>query len=422
MRIISVVQFFSGLSSVPRIYCLVLVVSFFSEGFSLDNGDFQNFLNNQRCAIDSMRDARNAAERLIKKNQEEDMSLEQKKFEAWLDQERKYFEEYKSKIESKWGYFVSSSKKTWVEYSNDCNSMGMADFERGVVTVEVLRDKEENSDSLKKKIAGAVERMLSSRGRLSFLPLQDSLQQALDKPVLEEQICDKTGKKIDSSSVLQFSDNIAENALKNLASDSNKIKISIPLSSDHVFQRAKRFHGFVLRYCDLYKLDYAHVMATIHTESLFNPMSKSQENALGLMQIVPQQGGREAFRLINGYDEIPLPGTLYDPETNIKFGCAYIYILKNRYFGAVFDGQSRLFCSIAGYNTGPGNVAFAFTGGRSLDSAVGKINELDNSTDVYSYLLGHLPFYETRNYLRKVTETMKIYIFKGRSPFSGGTE
>lgn len=402
----------------PVVNCLVLIVLFFAEGIC---NDFKEFINGQTCLIDSIRLDRKSGVDSIKEKREEYMSLEQKRFDVWRDQEKKYFDEYKSKIESKWGNFVFTSKKTWVEYSTDCNSMGIADFERGVLTIEVLRETSEDSDALKRKVSGAIERMLSSRGRLSFLHLQDSMMQALDKPVLDEQICDKNGKKVDSSSVNEFAEKIAENTLKDL-SDSTKIKITIPLSSDHVRQRAKRFHPLVKKYCDLYKLDYAHVMATIHTESLFNPLSRSPDNALGLMQIVPEQGGREAFKLINGYDEIPLPGILYNPETNIKFGCAYIYILKNRYFGAVFNGGSKLFCSIAGYNTGPGNVAVAFTGGRNLDSAVGKINEIDNSKNVYSYLLGHLPFYESRNYLRNVTEKMKIYIIKGHSLSSGGVE
>lgn len=396
----------------------------FTFVFTLSADDLKSYKNRQRVSIDSLRNEGKKGEELAKKGRDEFMMVEKAGYETWKKLEKRQLMEYKKEIEAKWGSFLISSKKSWVEYSSDQLSVGVVDFERGVITVEVLRRPSESPKEAVSRLSKAVERVLESHGTRSLVPEQnDEMWPALDQPVLENQVQDCSGKKIDSSSAPVFSMEVAENALRqNQKSIDSKIVVYIPLSSDHNFQRAKKYHAVVNKYCIEYKLDYSHVMATIHAESLFNPMARSSSNGIGLMQLVPEQGGREAFKFVYGYDNIPLSDMLYNPERNIQLGCAYIYLLKNRYFGAVFNGRSNLYCSIAGYNTGPGNVAFAFTGKNNIDLAVGKINEVDNSDSVYNMLLGHLPFYETRSYLRNVTETMKLYKLKDSSSYEGGAQ
>ncbi|WP_242108874.1 lytic transglycosylase domain-containing protein [Luteimonas aquatica] len=93
-------------------------------------------------------------------------------------------------------------------------------------------------------------------------------------------------------------------------------------------------------------LDPAWVAAEIRAESVFNPRARSGANAMGLMQIVPGTGAGVAKRL-----GIPYAGanSLYDSDTNITIGSAYLRQMLDKY------GQP--YFAIAAYNAGPTPVA-----------------------------------------------------------------
>ena len=95
------------------------------------------------------------------------------------------------------------------------------------------------------------------------------------------------------------------------------------------------------------QLDPAWVAAEIRAESVFNPNARSAANALGLMQVVPTTGLATARRL-----GLPWTGaqSLYDPDTNIVLGTAYLRQLLDKYGGLPY-------VAIAGYNAGPTPVA-----------------------------------------------------------------
>jgi soluble lytic murein transglycosylase len=90
-------------------------------------------------------------------------------------------------------------------------------------------------------------------------------------------------------------------------------------------------------------LDPSWVAAEIRAESVFDIRARSSANARGLMQVVPATGAAEAKRLglrWHGAD------TLYDPDTNIAIGTAYLRKVLDRYGG-------KPYFAIAGYNAGP---------------------------------------------------------------------
>lgn len=91
-------------------------------------------------------------------------------------------------------------------------------------------------------------------------------------------------------------------------------------------------------------LDPAWVAAEIRAESVFDPRARSPANAMGLMQIVPATGAGVAKRLgLAGYGGA---ASLYDADTNIVIGSAYLRQLLDKY-----DGQPYI--TIAAYNAGP---------------------------------------------------------------------
>jgi soluble lytic murein transglycosylase len=91
------------------------------------------------------------------------------------------------------------------------------------------------------------------------------------------------------------------------------------------------------------RIDPGWVAAEIRAESVFNPRARSGANAMGLMQVLPGTGSAVARRI-----GVPWGGaeSLYDPDTNIILGTAYLRQMLDQYGG-------QPYFAIAGYNAGP---------------------------------------------------------------------
>ena len=197
-------------------------------------------------------------------------------------------------------------------------------------------------------------------------------------------------------------------AVTHLGNNKKKVQITIPFRKDYLSERARQYIGPVAAEARRRQLPASLVYAVIETESHFNPRARSHIPAFGLMQLVPKSGGLDAYHYVYGEKKVLAPEYFFQPNQNVELGVAYLDLLYRRYLRAIKDDQSRLFCTIAAYNTGAGNVAKAFTGANNVRVAASVINEM-SSDEVYTYLLENLPYDETRNYLRKVTAAQARY-------------
>jgi len=247
-------------------------------------------------------------------------------------------------------------------------------------------------------------------------PTRDPRLAAPDSvPLLHRQLKMPDGTEVDKTNARQFAEHIAAAKCsddKLITGSDGKTRRTVtaqfPLVPNHVRIRAERFRPLVTKYAAKEGIYAPLVYAIIHTESAFNPRARSGVPAYGLMQLVPRSGARDAYRYVHKQDKLVSGSFLYKPENNIELGVAFLHILDKRYFRRIENPMSRMLCSIAAYNTGAGNVCKAFGAGTSLTRAAPVINRMEPA-EVYSRLRRDLPYAETRNYVKKVSDRVSLY-------------
>ena len=147
----------------------------------------------------------------------------------------------------------------------------------------------------------------------------------------------------------------------------------------------KQYSAYVEHYAKAYDLPPHLIYAVIRTESDFDSSATSAVGAIGLMQLLP-----DTFRWIS--DDVLRErlddGMIYDPETNIRYGCYYLHLLYDRY--------EDWTAALAAYNAGPGRVDRWLDDPTMLD-ADGKLNP------------DAIPATETRRYVPAVLEAQERY-------------
>ncbi|RME16425.1 MAG: lytic murein transglycosylase, partial [Bdellovibrio sp.] len=143
------------------------------------------------------------------------------------------------------------------------------------------------------------------------------------------------------------------------------------------------YRKWVKKYAQKFGVSPLFVWSIIRAESFFKEDVVSPVGAVGLMQIMPQTARKLSELLGKPLQE----GSLKDPEVNIKLGTRYLKRLLQQ-----FKGQIPLVA--AAYNGGPHRV--------------------NNWLHRFGYLemdefIEHIPFLETRNYVKKVTRNFAVY-------------
>jgi len=350
-----------------------------------------------------------------------------KKLKAGFKEYRKtYLEEsqkYRKQMTQTWGDHKESTRDVWINYSQNNNVRDSVNFKTGEVSVEVLVDKDTPIDVATQKAKDNVLILLATTEKQAFdndvvaNKVENSLQQ-FDDIVKSIQLSDdvkvmeplltlvKTGSEVKLKSVAKKL--TANSQVKVREFEGKKIvrlSFNIP---DNLSDKAGRYASKIVEIAKKENIPVSLVYAVMETESNFNPRAKSFVPAYGLMQIVPVSAGQDATKYLFGKAKILAPSYLYNSNKNIEIGGAYLHILYHRYLRKVENKTSRLFCAIAAYNTGAGNVAKSFIGTYNITKASKKINQL-TSQQVYANLRSNLPHKETRDYIKRVVARMEKY-------------
>ena len=146
------------------------------------------------------------------------------------------------------------------------------------------------------------------------------------------------------------------------------------------------YRDYILQYAALYNLRPAYVAAIIRNESSFRAEAESSVGARGLMQLMPDTAEWIAHKLkIEGYAF----ERMYDPESNIRFGCWYL-----NYLCSLFHGD-------------PVSVTCAYHAGQG--EITSWLSNRNYSSDGRTLTLDLLPEGPTKQYAGRVTRDDGIY-------------
>jgi len=316
---------------------------------------------------------------------------------AWQSAE----DAYRAKIAEKWQKPILPGKKQWVDYSADLNQRTTVDFDSGAITVEIHQALTPQQVTI---LADKTITQLTNTS-LSDTLAKDPIVQAVNQQLIDD---NKQLALPKSSPVLLAKEYIGELATISSQREHNKTTITIPLKASLLSDNAQRYYPFAQQQAKRWQIPASLILAIIHTESSFNPLARSHVPAFGLMQIVPSSAGKDVTEFLNGKTTLLRPEYLYSAEQNIEAGSVYLHLLMSRYFKGVKNSKNKLYMSIAGYNTGPGNVARAVSNTTSLKLATQSANQ-QTSEQLYFQLIDNLPHQETVNYLEKVLERTSHY-------------
>jgi membrane-bound lytic murein transglycosylase C len=332
-------------------------------------------------------------------------------FKKYKKAHHEAMKEFSSELAKKWPYKdpdISTSHK-WVEYSKDLNSKKSVDFKKKEINLEVIaKTKEEAKQKIKKMFDNLIKKDIKSAYK------NDILEKKISKKLNKPRPAIKSNKKliadiINKQETIRLKNQIKQQKLTVIKHKDKFIyKANVKLPSNTTVKKAKQFKSRVLKNSKSQKIPAELIYAIMHSESSFNPMARSHIPAFGLMQIVPRSAGVDSYQYLYNKKRVLSSSYLYNSDNNIKIGSAYLHILYYRYLRKITNPQSRLYCAIAAYNTGAGNVAKAFTGTTNIHKAARVINTM-KPNDVYQTLLKKLPYNETKKYLVKVNDRVSVY-------------
>ena len=346
-------------------------------------------------------------------------------FNEYKNTLNKEYANYKKSLSKYWKNPELPSKTTYVAYSPDMKTKEKIDYKNNYMEIQVLS---KNKKEAEKKLTLSLAKLVTTNTQKAYNsdPVMKKVAKKLKTfkliktaPVNKEPLV--TNMIFKTEPTIQKLKKYVYPKVKHPIVTSSKVPtlktytIKIKLPSRGFIAKAKEFKSDVYKNAQRFKLTPEFIYAIIHTESSYNPMARSYVPAFGLMQIVPSSAGADAYNMLYKRKRILSPSYLYNSNNNILIGSAYLHKLYYGYMRHIKNPISRLYCSIAAYNTGAGNVAYAFNYGRisskykyNITVASRYINTL-TPDQVYARLKSHLKYDEAKHYLDRVSKRVRMY-------------
>lgn len=296
---------------------------------------------------------------------------------------------------------MAGEEPTILSLSQDENSSVTVDFRHGII--ELITN---NEQTLKNSIVKTLLTQVDPNDIDPNTAHDFGLQSKSGKPFFYEQILDQDKQAINSTwRALRFADYLTKN---NTSKRINNYKTRIYLSRDHTKISSIKYYDLVASASRRHQIPISLIYGVIETESAFNPKARSSSNAIGLMQILQRQAGREYFQRIEGYDHVPTESYLFNTANNVEVGSAYLAILGNRYLHKIKNATTRQYAVIASYNGGAGNLFKSLSPKGSRTEAINRLNNM-TPAEAYWFITQRHHRVETQNYLKRVSSYQKKY-------------
>jgi soluble lytic murein transglycosylase len=159
------------------------------------------------------------------------------------------------------------------------------------------------------------------------------------------------------------------------------------------FNFPQAYDNEVLDAAARFNVEKEFIWAIMRAESSYNKSVISPVGARGLMQVMPYTAARVS-QLLN--EKEYNNDALLNPMVNVRYGARYLARLNRKF-------ASELPLSAAAYNAGPHRV----------DSWLSNFGNLEMDA-----FIEHIPFPETRNYVKKVVRNYVVYrtLYSGKEP------
>ncbi len=347
---------------------------------------------------------------------------EYEKFTVLADEEKA---KLGKSIHAVWGDRLLSTNRRWVSYMDNNSVRAHYQFGTETLTLEFIVDSSfkgkdtsiinpmmrrylrrfmmEDFQSIYEEgpLAAAERRMVADGANIVTAELPD---------ITLVQLLDGSGAKDISVPVDRIVNGVIANGERSVrpspVAGKAILSVSAKVKAEGVDAQREKYKLSIDRYAETFEGERELIHAIAFVESEMNPLARSGAEAFGIMQVVPKTAGIEISKRLFGEPLLLSPSYFFNVERNIEAGVTYLSILYNNYFKDVADPDSRMYCVISAYNTGPSNVARAFVGEKSISKAVVKINTM-TAQEVYDHLILKLPYKETRTYLENVTAAAK---------------
>lgn len=429
-------------------------IIFIFLSFSVSANDPFDELDNEMDSFDAQRPNSQQTQSEF----EQYLIAQKSDYQVWQEQYLKEFDKFQQQVVNKWGKAETISAQQDVEFNADKDVKSVVDYESGEVKVELIVDKTLSSAEAEMAVKQQFEKLLTDKqsniskvfsdtataeqGEVTFAEVEFSKQnkqqskeiiikqtqsqaQEIDKQIDSALLSDnsltekeasllaveeKTALLKSSQARLLNSDKSYQEAQDKAKNETKIVTYKVKLPNNSLQKRASLYAPLAEKEGELNQIPAPLIMAIMHSESAFNPQAKSSVPAYGLMQIVPRTAGHDVNKLMRNIDKPMAVNDLYVPQINVETGSAYLKILDTRYLKAISNDQSRLYCTIASYNTGAGNVARVFNkdNSRNINRAAKVINQL-TPDQVYQQLMANLPYDETKHYLERVYSRIALY-------------
>ncbi len=313
-------------------------------------------------------------------------------FNRYLTQEKEAIKAYRKQVKAFWPEDDLQEAKKHVHYSKDLQTKSLIDFEKNEVTISQIS----SDQKIPKEVLLTKLKQTLSLNNIKAYD-QDPLSKNLEKITL--------GNEYIQTSTLDQQPLLNQERLDtrqiSYTQNGKVFSLSYKLPDNATYKRSYNYLVSAKSNATRFNLKPYWLLAIMHSESSFNPMARSHVPAYGLMQIVPRTAGIDSYKFLYNKRRLLSASYLYNTQNNIEIGSAYFHILYYKYLSSIKNPTSRLYCAIAGYNTGAGNVARAFTGNNHVPTAAKIINTM-SPEQVYQYLLNHLTYDEPKQYLKRV--------------------